>query len=115
MESVMKYLPFVIASAVLLTGCGMTDQQFLASEQAAAIQVADARGEFELNCPQANASILSSKVVQPNVGAPMILRIPPRAEYTIGVAGCGKRATYLILCPNDGSGCFAGGGRTEIY
>jgi hypothetical protein len=45
----------------------------------------------------------------------MILNIPPRAEYTIGVAGCGKRATYWILCPDDGSGCFAGGGRTEIY
>ena len=37
-----------------------------------------------------------------------------RAEYTVGVAGCGQRATYLVICPEDGSGCFAAGARNEI-
>jgi len=39
----------------------------------------------------------------------------PRAEYTVGVTGCGKKATYVVACPNDGSGsCVAGGSRDEI-
>ena len=29
-------------------------------------------------------------------------------------AGCNQRATYLVICPEDGSGCFAAGGRTDI-
>ena len=36
-----------------------------------------------------------------------------RAEYTVGVAGCAKRTTYVVICPDNGSGssCFAGGAR----
>ena len=37
-----------------------------------------------------------------------------RAEYTIGAAGCGKRATDVVMCPDNGSGCLAGGGRTDM-
>jgi hypothetical protein len=39
-----------------------------------------------------------------------------RAEYTVGVTGCGKRATYVVMCPDNGSNssCFAAGGRTEV-
>lgn len=37
-----------------------------------------------------------------------------RLEYTIGVSGCNQRATYLVICPEDGSGCFAAGARNEI-
>jgi len=32
-----------------------------------------------------------------------------RAEYTIGVAGCDKRHTYVVVCPDGGEGCFATG------
>lgn len=39
---------------------------------------------------------------------------PQRAEYTVGVAGCGQRATYLVICAVDGTGCFAGGTRNVI-
>jgi len=40
---------------------------------------------------------------------------PDRAEYTIGVSGCGQRATYVVICPDNGSGsCFAGGARNVI-
>ena len=34
-----------------------------------------------------------------------------RAEYTVGVDGCGQRQTIVVVCPQDGSGCFAGGAR----
>jgi len=38
-----------------------------------------------------------------------------RAEYTIGVSGCGKRATYVVLCPDqEGSTCFSAAGRDGI-
>ena len=36
-----------------------------------------------------------------------------RAEYTLGAAGYSKRATCPVTCPDNGSGCLAGGGRTE--
>lgn len=32
-----------------------------------------------------------------------------RAEYTFGVECCGKRQTIVVVWPQDGSGCFAGG------
>jgi hypothetical protein len=32
-----------------------------------------------------------------------------RAEYTIGVSGCGERKTFVVLCPEGGDGCFAAG------
>jgi hypothetical protein len=39
----------------------------------------------------------------------------PRAEYTVDVTGCGKKATYFVACPNNGSGtCLAGRSRDEI-
>jgi hypothetical protein len=40
---------------------------------------------------------------------------PDRAEYTVGVTGCGQRATYVVICPDNGSlSCFAGGARNVI-
>lgn len=32
-----------------------------------------------------------------------------RAEYTVGVAGCGRRTTFVVICPDEGDGCFATG------
>jgi len=32
-----------------------------------------------------------------------------RAEYTIGVKGCDKRETYVVICPEGGEGCYAAG------
>jgi hypothetical protein len=39
-------------------------------------------------------------------------RRDPRAvrdEFTVGVAGCGKRTTFVVVCPDEGDGCFATG------
>jgi len=44
--------------------------------------------------------------------APISMRFGvERAEYTVGVEGCGQRQTIVVVCPQDGSGCFAGGPR----
>ena len=37
---------------------------------------------------------------------------PDRAEYTVGVTGCGQRHTYLVVC-TDGGGCVAVAGRAN--
>ena len=73
-----------------LVGC-QSDQDFIASNQAAATKAAVNRATFELNCQSVNASVLTSKVVQARFGY-------SRTEYTIGVRGCGKQAVYLTYC-----------------
>lgn len=78
-----------------------------------ATEVAQQRGKFELNCPTATASVLSQEMIQSAIMSPV--RAPPqRAEYTGGVPGCDKRATYLVVCAQGGTGCVAAGGRNRI-
>jgi hypothetical protein len=47
-------------------------------------------------------------VVQPAIQGPWVGGIQ-RAEYTVGVAGCEKRTTFVVICPEGGDGCFAAG------
>jgi hypothetical protein len=78
--------------------------------QPMAMQTAVNRAKFELNCPNATGTVISQEVIQPQVmsawgGASGL----ERAEYTIGVNGCGERKTFVVLCPEGGDGCFAAG------
>jgi hypothetical protein len=73
-----------------------------------AVQTATNRGQFELNCPSATGVMLSREVVQPALQGPMIGGLQ-RAEFTVGVSGCGKRTTIVVICPDEGDGCFAAG------
>ena len=103
-------------NAVVLAGmlCGCQSQQQLVDEmQADATQVAQRRGAFELNCPAATATVLSKEMIQSPVANPRWAP-PERAEYTVGVSGCNKRATYLVVCAVGGTGCVAGGAKNEI-
>jgi hypothetical protein len=95
----------VIAGLLILAGC-QTQGQILAGEQDVAIQTAVSRGQFELGCQEATGTVLSSNLLQP-----MVWGGQERAQYTIGVSGCDKRAVYVVICPLDSSGCFAGSGR----
>jgi hypothetical protein len=99
--------PYVLLMFAALSAC-QSNQQVLAGSQQQAIQVAVNRGQFEMNCPQATGTVLSSEVVQPPIG-PLGRSIGvERAEYTVGVAGCNQRRAYVVSCPQDGSnGCFA--------
>jgi len=91
----------LMAIAVLaLAGC-VTESELLESKQGMAMQTAVSQGQFDLNCPQATGTVLSKEVTQPVYGG---IR---RAEFTIGVAGCAKRDTYLVFCPEGGNGCAA--------
>ena len=52
--------------------------------------------------------MIQSEIVNPR-WAP-----PQRAEYTVGVAGCDKRATYMVVCAEGGTGCVAAGAQNQI-
>src|SRR5215813_4888636 len=54
----------VLALTLAASGC-VSQAQFLNNMQPAALQNAEARGRFELNCPNATATMLSREVVPP--------------------------------------------------
>jgi hypothetical protein len=80
----------------------------LNNEQGAAMNAAMRRAQFEMACPTAAGTVLSSNFLQPVQCGGV-----ERAEYTIGVQGCGKRTTYVSICPVASFGtsdCFATAG-----
>ena len=101
-----------IAAVGCASGC-QTTAQMMDSLQPQAVSVATRRAQFEMNCPAATGQLISRTEVQPIIMNPRFGGVV-RAEYTVGVAGCGQRATYLVICPEDGGGCFAAGARNEI-
>jgi hypothetical protein len=92
-----------------VAGCA-SDQELLANQQDMAIQTALSRGKFELNCPAATGTVLSQETVQPVIRGPMVGGVE-RVQYTIGVAGCDQRKSYVVICEVGGSGCFAADGQ----
>jgi hypothetical protein len=103
----------VAAIATMLPACE-SQQQVVDQMQPNAVQVAQKRGAFELDCPAATAEVISKEMIQ--TPAPTARYMPPeRAEYTVGVSGCGKRATYLVVCAQGGTGCVAGGAKNETH
>jgi len=99
-------------AAMAVTACA-SQQQMVESMQAEAIHTAERRGVFELNCPAAKGEMLSNEMIQSPIMNPRFAP-PQRAEYTIGVAGCGQRTTYLVICAEGGTGCYAAGARNVI-
>lgn len=91
-----------------LGGCETT-QQVLAADDGAAIDAATRRGRWELECPAATGTVLSSTMLQPILWGGI-----ERAEYQVGVAGCGKRTTYVVLCPQDSTSCMATSNRDDL-
>lgn len=104
-------LSIVVISA-LVAGC-QSQQQMVDEMQADATQVAKQRGKFELGCPTATATVLSKEMIQSEIMNPRWAP-PQRAEYTVGVAGCDKRATYMVVCAEGGTGCVAAGAQNVI-
>jgi hypothetical protein len=92
-----------------LAGCA-TDQQMLDKQEPEAVDTAVKRARFEMGCPEATGHTLSRVIVQPAINAPRYGGVT-RAEYTIGIEGCGKRSTSVVVCALEGSGCFAAEGR----
>ena len=101
--------PFILLllfAVMLTTGCAVTQTQFLDEHQPSALQAALSRARFDMNCPDATGTVISRDVIQPTFLGPYVSGIQ-RAEYTVGIAGCGQRTTVVALCPETGSSCYA--------
>ncbi|MGO4395802.1 hypothetical protein AB4Z46_31040 [Variovorax sp. M-6] len=101
-----------LLAALFITGCA-SGPPFIDQMQPEAVSMATRRGQFEMNCPAATGEMLSRETVQPLVQT-WRFQGTVRAEYTIGVSGCGQRQTYVVICPENGAGCFAAGSRQGI-
>jgi len=95
----------VCALTMVGAGCA-TQQQLLQQRQEGAVQTALARGRFDLDCPSATATVLSSDYIQPAIQGPWVAGLN-RVEYTVGVAGCNQRTTYVVICQEGTDTCFA--------
>jgi hypothetical protein len=104
MWKMVRTLSLVIAVGAA-SGCA-TQQQQLAARQPNAIETALRRGRFDLNCPAATATVLSQDYIQPAIQGPWVSGLN-RVEYTIGVAGCNRRTTYVVMCQEGTDTCFA--------
>jgi len=93
------------AVSALLTACS-SQKQMLDQGQDEAVQTALTRGRFDMNCPQATATVLSRDFIQPAVQGPWVSGLQ-RVEYTVGIAGCDKRGTYVVICQEGTGTCFA--------
>jgi len=102
----------LVVAALAAAGCQTTAQR-LDSLQAQAVSVAARRAQFEMNCPAAQAQLMSRTEVPQIIEGPRFGGVT-RAEFTVGAAGCGQRGTYLVVCPEDGGGCWAAAGRNEV-
>jgi hypothetical protein len=95
-----------VCGAVALAAACATQQQQLDAKQDTAMQTALDRGRFDLDCPAATGTVLSRDLIQPALQGPWVGGLE-RVEYTIGVAGCGKRTTYIVICQEGTDTCFA--------
>ena len=111
----MKLSPATCAMLGLatLTAC-TTTAEYMQQAEPQAVQIAVNRGKFEMNCPSVTGQVISKDMLQPAFQGFYAFGGPERAEYTIGVAGCGQRATYLVICPLNQSGCWSAGPRSMI-
>jgi hypothetical protein len=99
----------MIAIAVLISVSACTTTPLTTQLQPMAVSYALQRARFAMNCPTATGTVLSSETVQPVLNGPLMMGTQ-RAQYTIGVTGCGQRQTLVVLCAQGGDGCFAANG-----
>jgi hypothetical protein len=101
------YMLLALVAVLATAGC-QTQQQMVQSSQGMAVQTALNRAKFDMNCSSATGQVLSTNVSQPSVQGRFASAYGvQRMEYTVGVTGCGKRRTYIVVCPEGGTGCFA--------
>ncbi|MBP2296779.1 hypothetical protein [Azospirillum rugosum] len=93
------------AAAIAAAGC-QSQNDVLNDDEAMATQTALRRAQFEMGCQQATGSILSRNLLQP-----AMWRGLERAEYTVGVSGCDKKAVYVVVCQIGSPSCFAADSR----
>jgi hypothetical protein len=103
----LSYALVAVIAMLAISGCA-SQQQMLNNDQSEAVQTAVNRARFDMGCPSATGVVISQEVVQPAMQGPYVNGIR-RAEFTVGVEGCGRRKSYIVICPQGGDGCFAAG------
>src|SRR5262249_50322693 len=101
----------LFSALIAMQGCA-TQQKQLQQKQEGAVQTALQRGRFDLNCPAATATVLSRDYIQPAVQGAWVSGVN-RVEYTVGVSGCDRRETYVVLCQEGTDTCFAANPRRQ--
>jgi hypothetical protein len=106
-----KLFGICVMGLASIGGCQSTTD-VLNATQAAAVDTALKRARFEMACPAATGSVLSRKAIDPAVGMTRFgAGGPERYEYTVGVEGCGKRETSVVICTEGSAECFSTGNR----
>lgn len=85
--------------ALLAAGCA-SGPPFIDRMQPEATAKAERRAQFDLNCPSATGQVINRESIEP-----LAFGGPLRAQYTIGVSGCGKRATVVVWCSENNNQC----------
>jgi hypothetical protein len=98
-----------LSMATLLLAAGCNTTPLTTTLQPTAMDFALKRARFDMNCPTATGSVLTSETVQPALNGPLMMGTQ-RAQYTIGVTGCGQRQTVQVICAQGGDGCFTANG-----
>ena len=107
-----RRMTLATTAGLALAGC-QTQQRIIDEMQADAVHTTQRHGAFELNCPAAKVEVPSKEMIQSPIMNPLFAP-PQRAEYMVGVAGCGQRSTCLVVCAEGGSGCIAAGSRNVV-
>lgn len=101
----------LMVMALGMAGCA-SQPQVLDDQQDSIIQTAIKRARLKMDCPDIAGKVLSQQVMQPTVQGAYIVGVK-RTEYTVDVTGCGKKDTYVVVCPVGGDGCFATDSRNQ--
>lgn len=86
--------------ALLAAGCA-SGPSFVDQMEPEAMAKAVRRAQFAFDCPSTSGQVLNRQNLEP-----MFFGGPVRAQYTIGVTGCGKRATVEVLCSENNNQCI---------
>ena len=88
-----------VTLALMAAGCASPGPPFIDQMQPQAESTAVRRGQLDMNCPAATGQVISRETTQP---ASFYVGVPG-AQYTVDVSGCGKKATYIVACPDSAS------------
>ena len=106
LRAVITRAPQQLALALLVFASGCQTTPLTTTKEPLAIQFALKRARFEMNCPTATASVLSKETIRPPVMGPGYIAVL-RAQFVIGVTGCDKRSTQVVICTDMSDGCYA--------
>jgi hypothetical protein len=86
---------------LLVAGCA-SGPSYLESARADAVRMAELRNLQEMGCEGSKGDVTRSETLS---GPP-----PQSVAYTVVVAGCGQRRTFVVLC-TEFRGCYTGAGQ----